>query len=186
MGILDGELSDKCEYYDCNEFKSSFLDSSKLSFFHLNINSLSKHFDDLTALMKELNFAFKIIAITETRITTNSIPFNHNFPNYTFISNSTEASAGGTALYVHNSIDIKVRNDLSSAIYKSKLLESTFVELCFEKHSNIVVGSIYKHPTQSNTEFTENYISPLLDKVNREGKLIVLLGDKYQSARQYK
>ena len=42
-----------CQYYDTDEFKDKFLNlNSKLSAFHLNISSLSKHFDELNTLLK--------------------------------------------------------------------------------------------------------------------------------------
>ena len=38
-------------------------------------------------------------------------------------------------------------------------------------------GTIYKHPALSKTDFTETYLRPLLDKLNKENKMIALMGD---------
>ena len=55
----------------------------------------------------------------------------------------TEASAGGTFLYIANHLWYKRRNDLN--IYKKNELESTFIELVNPRRSNIVVGVNYWH-----------------------------------------
>ena len=39
-----------------------------LSFFHMNVCSLTKNFGDFSILLSELNVSFDILAITETRI----------------------------------------------------------------------------------------------------------------------
>ena len=40
------------------------------SLLHLNISSLPCHIDNLTNLLYDLDFKFKVIAITESRLTT--------------------------------------------------------------------------------------------------------------------
>ena len=58
INSLDKTLSDvdedcgvNCKYYDTEEFKNSFLKSKGFSAFHLNISSLTKHFDELNTLL---------------------------------------------------------------------------------------------------------------------------------------
>ena len=60
---------------DCSDFKNIYKDIKGISFFHLNISSLLKHIDGLSALNEQL-IPFEIIAITETRISKESIPHN--------------------------------------------------------------------------------------------------------------
>ena len=168
----------ECNYYSKEEFNATFENNKGLSFFHLNIASLAKHIDNLRCLLNELKSNFKVLAITETRIT--STTFNlHNFeiPGYSFISNKTDSSAGGTALYISSSLNFNVRNDLSDISYLKNLLESSFIEIENLKQTNIIVGSIYKHPGLSISEFVNDYLSPLLHKVSKENKRIILLGD---------
>ena len=62
-------------------------------------------------------------------------------------------------------------------MHLSKLLESTFIQINFPKKTNIVVGSVYKHPQLTITDFNHNFLAPLLEKVSRERKELVLLGD---------
>jgi len=60
----------ECECVDCHKLKSSFSNCKTFSLFHINISSLSKHFDELTAFLEEdLRHDFKILGISETRLT---------------------------------------------------------------------------------------------------------------------
>ena len=55
--------------------------------------------------------------------------------NFSFEFTPTESSAGGTLLYIANHLSCKPRLDLN--IYKSKELESTFIEVLNPKKSNL-------------------------------------------------
>ena len=78
-------------------------------------------------MLEQLALDFNVIAISETRITQDAIPHNLEIPNYKCVSAKTEAAAGGTAISVHKNLTCRIRPDLN--IYKSKLLESTFIEI---------------------------------------------------------
>ena len=69
----------------------------------------------------------------------------------------------------------KPRNDLNS--YKKSELESTFLKIVNPKKANIIYGMIYRHPSMDVTDFNQNYLNGLLDKVPKEEKNIFLLGD---------
>ena len=57
----------------------------------------------------------------------------------------------------------KTRNDIKT--YKFfELIESTFIEICNPKKTNIIVGCIYKHPNMNINEFNDDYLNELLDK----------------------
>ena len=81
----------------------------------------------------------------------------------------TESSAGGTLLYIANYLSYESRQDLN--IYKKNELESTFLEITNPKKSNIIVGTIYKHPSIDLTDFNSNYLNNLLEKVSKEQKI---------------
>ena len=61
-------------------------------------------------------------------------------------------------------------------IYKSHELESTFVEIINPKKSNIILGVIYRHPTMDLNEFSDKYVSKLLDNIAKENKTIFYSG----------
>ena len=100
---------------------------------------------------------------------------NIELTNYSIAHCPTEASKGGSLLYISKKHDYRNRKGLD--IYKAKELESTFVEVLNPKGKNIVVGCIYKHPKMDITEFTEYYMNKILEKLSFENKNVILLGD---------
>ena len=59
-----------CKYRETDYFQklSKNFKRKKLSFFHMNVCSLSKNFDNFNILLNDLNVDFDILAITEPRI----------------------------------------------------------------------------------------------------------------------
>ena len=166
-----------CKYYSPEDFISIPSKSKSLSFFHLNIASLEKHFYELTSLFSRLNHKFDVIGISETRIQSSS-SFNSSLEGYKFLSTPAFSSVGGTAIYISKFFDSKPREDLSKLVSSSDgHLESVFAEIVFKNRKNLVVGCIYKHPHMEVDLFNNNYLSPLLKTVDNEGKSITLLGD---------
>ena len=166
-----------CRYYDSFTFNNKFsAKNASSSFFHLNINSLNLHFDELEVILNSLNINFDIIGLSETRILpdTNLIP---SLPGYNSFFTPTNALHGGTSLFISNKINSCRRSDLESLMNSPKLLESTFAEMDQPNKPKIVVGTIYRHHALSPHEFSNYFLLPLLEKINRQGKLLVLLGD---------
>ena len=89
----------------------------------------------------------------------------------------TKALHGGTWLFISDKLNSCRRSDLESIMNFPKLLESTFAEINQSNRPNVVVGTIYRHHALSPHEFSHNFLLPLLEKINRWGKLLVLLGD---------
>ena len=87
----------------------------------------------------------------------------------------TEAQKGGVCIYTKVGIDWKPRNDLN--IYKSKELESFFIEVINSSSKNSIIGTIYRHPCMCKTSFIEDFMEPLNDKLSKENKKIFLAGD---------
>ena len=90
-------------------------DKSSFSMLHLNIRSLQKNFDSLFNLLMTLKFEFKVICITETWCSHNSM--NHNpfkLPQYKNIHQVRRTGkGGGIAVFLHESSTFNVRHDLS-------------------------------------------------------------------------
>ena len=68
-----------------------------------------------------------------------------------------------------------MRNDLKN--YDKKLIESTFIEILSRKWKNRIIGCVYKHPKHEVSDFTNNSITPLLDKLSNENKDIMIMDD---------
>ena len=166
-----------CKYFDIADINNlEIINNSSLSLFHLNIASLPKHIHCLEELLASMKIDFDIIAISESRINKNNVSA-HNIvlQNYSFDHCPTESTAGGTALFINNNLSFSPRHDLT--IYKPFQLESNFIEIVNPKRTNIIIGCIYRHPNMDLSDFIENYLSILLDKISKENKTVYLLGD---------
>ena len=62
-------------------------------------------------------------------------------------------------------------------MYKSKNLESIFIEIINTNNKNIVVGCVYHHSGMDANEFKEHYRSILNEKLLEKNKEIILMGD---------
>jgi len=182
IDYLDNGLN--CKFYDVNSFNSLSLDKESISFLHLNISSISKHLNSLEAFISSLNFNFKVIGISETRIFSKNTCYSMD--GYDFFQTPTESMAGGTSLFICKSYMSIRRTDLEKSMYLAKSLESTFCEIPIKNQPNVIVGTIYKHPLMPVTEFSTKYLVNLLDKISKEGKLLVLLGDFNINLMQHK
>ena len=104
-----------CKYRDTEYFKSLAKDFKRkaLSFFHINVCSLTKDFNDFNILLSDLNVSFDILAITETRIKKDSShTVNLQLSNYSTEHTPAESSAEGTLLYISKRLSYQLRNDL--------------------------------------------------------------------------
>ena len=115
--------------------------------YHLNIRSLPEHFIEFTAYIEHLNIDFKIIALSETWLKPHHI--DYIIPIYN-IENELRIKrrGGGVSLYIHNSLQYKVRNDLKID-NDQETINSVFVEI--DKNTtntkrNLIVGCIYRPP----------------------------------------
>ena len=185
-GSADDDDSDfstslNCRYYDTENLSSSLKNFSDNSFslFHLNIASLNCHFDELQTLLNSLDHSFNIIALTETKVSNTVIPENLCLDNYTHFHTPSVSGKGGALLFVNNELNHFSRADLNTVCYSPRELESTFVEMPSDVkgESNIIIGCIYRHPSMTISNFNTNFLQPLLHKVSKENKRVILLGD---------
>ena len=165
-----------CKYYDLSTFNFKKQDK-QFSLFHTNIGSLEKHKEELEITLSMLEFKFDLIALTETKIKKRVKPkYNINMDGYKAYYMPTESEKGGTLVYISDSIQSKRRLDLESILYKSEELESTFIEIINQTQKNII-GCIYRHPSMDLTEFNTEFMSPFLQKFEKENKRKYILGD---------
>ena len=99
------------QYFDDQTFREKFKFNNTLSMCHLNIRSLLDHFIEFTAYIEHLNIDFKIIALSETWLKLHHI--NYIIPSYNIVNElRIKKRGGGVSLYIHNSLQYKVRHDL--------------------------------------------------------------------------
>ena len=141
----------------------------------MNISSLPYHFEELE-LLNEINIKFSIIGISESKLTANLYPLsNTTLKNYNIEHTTTESEKGGTLLYISSELNHKVHSDLKMC--KMKELESIFIEIINKKGKNQIAGCIYKHPKMLISEFCEDFLNNLTEKLSEENKEIYLMGD---------
>ena len=103
----------------------------------------------------------------------NKAPLNSvTIPGYNFEFTATESSNGAIAIYIKKGLNYKLRKD--PEIYKSKQLESTFIEANL-KNEKVVIGCIYRHPWNFQNSITTTLQTSwilFLQKLK-----LVLLGD---------
>ena len=85
---------------------------------------------------------------------------NLSLNNYSLELTPTETSAGGTLLYFTNHLSYKPRNDLN--IYTKSELESTFIEVINPQKSNIIIESLYRHPSIDLDSFNKIFLNIFL------------------------
>ena len=89
------------------------------SMLHLNISSLQKHFNNFECFLGKMKLEFDFIGIAELRVSKTHSPSNNiNLPSYSIKHIPTEATAGGSLLYISKKHSYKIRPDLT--IYKAK------------------------------------------------------------------
>ena len=130
-----------CKYYTTEQFKENGFDkhNHQMTLLHLNISYLLYHIDEFTELLSDFKINFKIIGITESRLTIKKDPVNTiNIPDYNIEHTPTKSDKGGALLYISKELNYKSRNDLK--LYKDKNLESVFIEVLSKSDKNTVIG----------------------------------------------
>ena len=182
---------EKTDDHDCNEsLVSEFIESNYhsvkqcgrwffdirnkgLSMLHFNIRSLKKNLTFLNDILMSVKELPNIIAISETKLSDNN-PFNTSIPGYSFLSVNSKTSAGGVGFYVSENVNFKRRNDLDLGLREG--LENCWIEIERKKQKNIVIGCIYRHPSQNRECFHEAMKSKL-ETLNNEGCEVYITGD---------
>ena len=127
------------KYVTPNQLNQSAKKQENLHFFHLNISSLPYHFTELHNLLASTEFKFDVIGITESKLNRNKKHLaTIDLPNYSIEHCPADGANGGTLLYIKEDLIYKLKNDFN--IFKSKELESIFIEIINPKHTNVIVG----------------------------------------------
>ena len=183
LRVLFNELNDRnenspinCEYYDYSKPVPGANNKNK-AIFHMNIASLNLHREELETALSLLNFEFDVIGITETKFMKGVAPIvDPSLSGYSHYHTPTESSKGGALVYVRDSLTCNRRSDLEGIMYKSKLLESVFIEIENVGKKNQIYGCIYRHPGMDVDTFNV-YLNKLLGKLDSEKKVAYLMGD---------
>lgn len=179
-GDDDDDTTINCKYYNIDEFDSEkFHPDKTFSILHLNIHSVELHIEDLRIILSMLNFKFDFICLSESKVLKDINPkVKIDIDGYQSpVGMPTESTKGGVLIYAKVGINFFPRDDLNTIMYKSKELESFFIEVINPKESNSVVGVIYRHPCMNEILFTEDYLKKLNEKLSSENKNNYISGD---------
>ena len=163
------------EYYSVSKLNnlSHTTQGKGIFLFHCNIRSLTKNLTLLNDMLYFLDSKPDVMAITETRLSSNSVT-NLDISNYNFFHTDSPTPAGGAAIYVNKALKAIPRPDLKIDL---PLVESCWVEIDPNNNrKHIMIGCIYKHPTANVEEFTTKF-DELLNQLNPNKYDMYIMGD---------
>ena len=170
--------NNKCSYiFDHDMITSS--NKNGFSILHLNSRSLNKNFDGIHTFLSSIDYTFTVICISESWFyedKSNQIYFE----NYELVSTPRRnRRGGGSAIYVHDSVSYRKRDDLNLIANPSDdpdHSESVFVEILNPTDKNIVVGNIYRTKYTGANSFI-NDLDECLTNITNENKDCYISGD---------
>ena len=118
---------------------------------------------------------FPIIGLREHKLGLNTPINNISLLGYAICYDDTQSTHNGTGFFINGNYFYTKRINLIILLHKN--FESTFIQINLPKKENFLGGCIYKHPHMSITDFNFTYLTPLLEKLNKEDKLYFLIGD---------
>ena len=139
----------------------------KFTAVHINVRSLSQHFQDMCNFIDSSAFAFDVIGLSEIWFTSHTDVNSFQIPGYTLISdNHTYSIDGGVALFVKSNFAFCIRNDL-----KIDPIENIWIET-----QDMIIGVIYKPPNFSNTDVLDK-LEVTLHSIFLSRKKCLIMGD---------
>lgn len=167
------------EYYNVNDMFPENLHNMSFQYkvMHLNIQGLNSKFEEfkiLLAQMDEIQVKMDVILLCETFINDyNAALFN--LPGYNLIyKNRKHMVKGGVAIYIRDTIQFKIRDDLS--LFKEGEFESVFIETC-DKHHPAIIGEIYRIPN-TNAQLSLERFTTTLNKLEKVNKQVIIGTDQ--------
>lgn len=148
-------------------------DSFNSSILHLNIRSLFNKMSQFSTFLSELNFSFSLIGLTETWLDDCSSSLI-SLPNYNFVfSNRQNKIGGGVGLFIKNSFNFILRQDLCPLNLHFDWLA---IEIFSKNSPNIIVFVVYRPPNTDPSVFTD-YLAVTMNHKSLKNKYIYILGD---------
>ena len=176
--FLSNINSSICKYYTELEFNQQFPQQDyKLSMFNLNVRSLPKNIDKVKHFLEGLHYNFSILSFTETWLCDYNIS-THNFNGYThlFKTRGNNKVGGGVSMFINSRINYLCRDDIKLDLEFIDVLAIEIPKDELNTKNNIIIISLYRPPSIQAKLFTDIF-TELLQFLNRENKLIFILGD---------
>ena len=108
---------------------------------------MSKNFDNLLDILRDSNYSFNILCITETSCTDSNRKNNSNLhiPNFNIISQERKTSmrGGGVLISIHKRLKCNLCNDLCVSDKDKEILT---IEISRKNDKNILLSCYYRPP----------------------------------------
>ena len=89
-----------------------------------------------------------------------------SFEGYNFVSNHrANRTGGGVGLFIDQNFSYKILPKFN--VSDANIIESLFVEIFIPRHKNMVIGVIYRPPSENTLEVKVNEIIPGVTKGNK-------------------
>ena len=161
-------------YHTLQEISNFNSSENDLALIHMNIRSLSFHFDELVSTLACLKLNFDVIGVSETWDSfENPIKMNVEIPGFCYFSSQSHTQNGGVALYIKSSLTPIPRPDLGK---NSTDYESVWVEIENRNGKNYLFCYVYRHPS-SNIDIFCDYLQEVLSNSAICNKQVFILGD---------
>ena len=147
---------------------------TSFSLFHLNARSLVKNQDAFAQLLANVNHTFSVLAITETWVKESNIN-DLSFEGCNFVSNHrAKRIGGGVGLFIDQNFSYKILPEFN--LSNANIIESLFVEIFIPRHKHMVIGVIYRPPSENTLEFTEK-VNEIISGATKGNKHCYITGD---------
>ena len=168
------DLINSTKYYlnTENDLMDGDVAGNSLSIYSHNVNSLSKHFQEIRTFLNGFKNKFDIVSFTETKLS-DDIEQLYRLPNYNSFSLNNKRNSGGLMIYVNDNFEVTTRNDLT---YKNDILECIFVEIKLSNSEHVVFGNMYRRPNTSIIDYL-NILANILLTLKSESKKVIISGD---------
>ena len=144
--------------------------SNDLFLVHLNVRSLSKNKHKLEELFNDCTRFPDLIAISETKLNPNSTT-RINIPNYHFHRQDSHTLAREVEIYIKESINYKIRQDLALKLHDC---EDLWIEITTKQScKSLIYAVIYRHPHRSSKSFQKKLCDILLSLESKKNFYIV-------------
>ena len=170
----------QCDYYEPQELASQLSYGSRTSCFHINCRGLSNNWERFNELICDLHgdkHSFDYLGLSEAYRC--DLDQRLKLPGYyNLITRSrTDGSRGGVGLFIKESVQYKIREDLS--IFNEHVFESLFVEGESQASKKYIIGVIYRPNTapRGNVGVFSSTLLSILDTINSEFKTGIIMGD---------
>ena len=148
------------------------LTENNLSVLFENIDGNRSNFDNFAVKMKALQHRFSVIGLAETNIDPNNKDLYalDNYRSYYHEIDLEKKKGTGVALYVHDSLNATIVNELSC---RTPNLESLFITIQINS-TQTMIGVFYNPPSGNNSQFIIEF-QEIINKCPSEN--VFLLGD---------